>query len=147
MVDGALVTPAALATMVTVPGATPVTSPPALMVATPAKLEAQLNVTPEMAFPLASTAVAENCCVAPTAMVAVRGETLMAARRGTTVRVAGALVTLAAEAVICVVPGPSPVATPLPSTVETVALLLDQVRVVPTAVPLESSAVAANVCL
>ena len=98
-VAGVLITPEALATMVTVPGATPVASPLLSMVAVPEKLQAQANVTPGMALPLASMAVAVNSWVAFTAIVAVRGETVMDAMGCATVSVAGALVTPDAEAV------------------------------------------------
>jgi hypothetical protein len=102
--DG-LVTPEALAKMLTGPGATPVASPLLSMVAVPEKLQAHANVTPVTALPLASTAAAVNCCVPFTAIVAVRGEMVMDAMGWVTVSVAGALVTMvfvapAAEAVI-----------------------------------------------
>jgi hypothetical protein len=86
--------------MVTVPGATPVTSPLPSMVAVPEKLQAQLNVNPGIALPLASTAAAVNGWVAFTAIVAVRGEMVMVAMGCVTVSVAAALVTPDAEAVI-----------------------------------------------
>ena len=57
-VASGLITPEALATMVTVPGATPVATPLLSMVAIPEKLQAQANVTPGMALPLASRAAA-----------------------------------------------------------------------------------------
>jgi hypothetical protein len=42
-------------------------------------LEFQVKLTPEMTFPLASFAVAVNCCVAPIAMVADTGATVTVA--------------------------------------------------------------------
>ena len=104
MADG-LVTPEALAKMLTAPGATPVTSPLLSMVAITEELQAQAKMTPGMALPLASTAAAVNCFVPFTAIVAVGGEMVMDAMGCVTVSVAGALVTRAlvapgAEAVI-----------------------------------------------
>ena len=99
-VASGLVTPEALARMVTVPGATPVTSPLLSMVAVPEKLQAQVKITPVTGLPLASTAAAVNCRVAFTAIVAVDGEMVMDAMGCVTVSVAGALVTPDAEAVI-----------------------------------------------
>jgi hypothetical protein len=99
-VAAGLVTPEALAKMVTAPGATPAASPLLSMVAVPEKLQAQLKITPGIAMPLASTAAAVNCWVAFTAIVAVCGEMVMDAMGCATVSVAGALVTPDAEAVI-----------------------------------------------
>ena len=99
-VAAGLVTPEALAKMLTVPGATPVVSPLPSMVAVPEKLQAQVNVTPATALPLASTAAAVNCFVPFTAIVAVGGEMVMDAMDCVTGSVAGALVTPDAEAVI-----------------------------------------------
>lgn len=76
-VAGVLFTPEALATMVTVPGETPVASPLPSMVAIPEKLIAQVNVTPLTVLPLASNAVAANCWVPFTAIVAVPGAMVM----------------------------------------------------------------------
>jgi hypothetical protein len=99
-VDGALVNPEALATMVTVPGETPVATPLLSIVAVPEKLHAHENTTPEMVLPLTSKAVAVNGCVAFTAMLVVRGETMIDAIGWVTVSVEGALVTPLVEAVI-----------------------------------------------
>lgn len=93
-----LVIPPALATIVTVPGPTPVASPLPSMVAVPEKLQAQENVTPLTALPLASTAEAVNCCVPFTAMEAVRGEMVMDAIGCDTVSVEAALVITVLEA-------------------------------------------------
>jgi hypothetical protein len=120
----------------------------ASIVATPAKLFAQVKVTPPIMFPLASKAVALNCCVPFTAIVAVRGEMFTVTMVGVTVSVAGGLVTPEAVAVICVVPALSPVVKPVSLlTLATVGALLDHVKVaVATVFPLESRAVAAKVC-
>ena len=75
--EGPLTTPEALATMVTVPGATPVATPLPSIVAVPEKLHAHENTTPGMTFPVASKAVAVNCCVPFTAIVADRGSTVI----------------------------------------------------------------------
>ncbi len=90
----------ALATIVTVPGATPVTSPLLSMVATPAKLQNQLMLTPETGLPEESNAVAVYCCVPPTLIDEDIGEMEMLATLAVTVNVTGALVTPAAVAVI-----------------------------------------------
>jgi hypothetical protein len=49
------------------------------MVATAVALLVQVNVTPLIALPLLSCAVAVNCCVAPTAIEGDAGETAMLA--------------------------------------------------------------------
>ena len=97
---GALATPEALATMVTVPGASPVASPLPSMVAVPEKLQDQLKMAPVMALPLASSAVAANCWVAFTATEADIGEMETDTMGCETVSVAAVLVTLPVEAVI-----------------------------------------------
>ncbi len=134
-----LVTPEAVAKIVTVPGATPVATPLLSMVAVPEKLQAQVNITPGMALPLASTAAAVNCWVAFTAIVAVGGEMVMEAMGCVTVSVAGALVTPDAEAVICVLPLLRPRASPLLSMLATFGELLAQANFTPVSVfPFES---------
>lgn len=119
-------TPLALAWMVTgfwlveIPLASPVGS----MVAIPALLENQEKTTPLTALLLASKAVAVNCWVPPTEIVAEAGAIVMLATVAVTVSVTGALVTVTVLeleldpekvvvlAVICVVPMLCPVATP-----------------------------------
>jgi hypothetical protein len=65
-----------------VPALTPVASPLLLIVATPVALLDQAKVTPLIVLPLASFAVAVNCCVAPTVIVGDAGDTVMLATVG-----------------------------------------------------------------
>jgi hypothetical protein len=67
------------AVMVAVPGPTAVASPEGLIVATAPSPELQAKETPAMVLPLSSLAVAANCCVAPIAMLAAGGVTVMLA--------------------------------------------------------------------
>jgi hypothetical protein len=64
------------------PAATPVTRPLALTVATAAFSLDQANVAPGIVAPLASAAVAANCCVAPTAIEAPLGAMVTDATTG-----------------------------------------------------------------
>lgn len=144
---GALETPPAVAMMVTVPCATPVAKPLLLMVATEALLQNQAMLAPGTGLPLPSCAVAVNCCVPFTAMVADRGETTTLATAGVTVSVAGLLATPEAVAVICVLPGDSALATPSLLMVATVGALLAQRKVTVTWLPPLSTAVAVKVAL
>jgi hypothetical protein len=144
-----LVTPPALAVMSAVPEVTPVTNPVVLMLATFEALFCQVNVvvtvTPEM-----STAVAVNCCCPPTAMEAVVGEMLIEAITGVTVSVDGVLTILelvAEVAMICAVPGVTPVATPEGLMVAMFGELLVQMKVAPVmAFPAEFVATAVKFC-
>lgn len=144
---GALETPPAVAMMVTVPCATPVAKPLLLMVATEALLQNQAMLAPGTGLPLLSCAVAVNCCVPFTAMVADRGETTTLATAGVTVSVAGLLATPEAVAVICVLPGDSALATPSLLIVATVGALLAQRKATVTWLPPLSTAVAVKVAL
>ena len=94
------------------------------MVATPAKLQAQLMLAPLTTFPPESLASAVNCCVPFTGTELDIGEIVMLATLEATVRVAALLVTPPAVAVIWVVPAVRPVATPLELTEATLELLL-----------------------
>ena len=117
----------------------------ASILATPPKLLCQLKAAWLTVLPLASTAVAVNCCVCPTVMVALVGEIEIEAIDGFTVIVTAVLVMPAVNAVICVLPGVRPVAIPAVLIVATLVLLLVQVKVCPLTVwPFESSAVAVN---
>src|SRR2546426_11216004 len=62
------------ALMVAGPATRPVASPLALTVATAAALLAHVTGRPVSGLPPASFGVAVNCCVAPTAMLAVAGQ-------------------------------------------------------------------------
>ena len=74
-----LVTPEAVAVMFVLPAATAVARPEPLIVATPMLLDDQENVTPLIALPEESSAVAVNCSVAPTLTLALVGEIEMEA--------------------------------------------------------------------
>jgi hypothetical protein len=88
--------------------------------------------------------------VPPTGILALIGDSVTDATGAVellTLRVAGVLVTPEAEAVICAVPSVCPVAMPELSMLAMSAELLVQVKVRPLmAFPLESLAVAVNVC-
>jgi len=66
------VTPSLAALIVAEPAATPVTNPLPLTVAIDALLDAHV-IVPVTMLPLASFKVAVTCCVAPTAMLALVG--------------------------------------------------------------------------
>src|SRR5438309_551017 len=65
--------PSLVAVRVVVPPATPVTSPVADTVATPQALDVQVINRPDSGRPFASSGVAVNCTVCPTAMLAAAG--------------------------------------------------------------------------
>jgi hypothetical protein len=122
----------ALATIVTVPGDIPVARPLVSIVATPEKLQNQEIVTPVTGLPLESKAVAVIWRVALTATDVDIGEILILATLDVTVSVAALLVIPPDDAVICVVPGATPTAFPLTSTVATLGALLVHVSAAPT---------------
>src|SRR5205809_3718441 len=68
--------PSLVAVIVAAPAVTPVTSPPALTVATPVLLLPQLTGRPDNGLPLASFEVAVSCTVWPTCTDAVPGLTV-----------------------------------------------------------------------
>ncbi len=147
MVAAGLLTFPILAVITAVPGVSPVTRPLSLTMATPAALLCQVNVAPLTGLPLGSLAPAVSCCVPPTAMLALIGDSEREDTGAlTTVRVAGALVTPEAVAVICVVPALCAVAMPELSTVATLATLLAHVKAALTVFPPESVALAVKVC-
>src|SRR6266702_2816067 len=114
--------PSDVAVIVAEPAATPVTSPLALTVATAVLPLDQLIVRPESELPFASFGVAASCIVWPAGTDAV----------GTVVTVSAAVPLLPSEvAVIVAAPTATPVACPVPFTVATAGLLLDQVTVRP----------------
>ena len=108
-------TPCADALIAVVPAASPVASPVAVMVAVPGLALAQVNTTSLIAFPYWSLPTALNCWVPPVKIDGCAGVTRMVAKAGggaSTVSAAGALVTPEADAVTCMTPGDTPVATP-----------------------------------
>src|SRR5205809_312061 len=123
--------PSDVAVIVAEPAATPVTSPLALTVATAVLPLDQLIVRPESELPFASFGVAASCIVWPAGTDAVAGLTVTDAT-GTVVTVSAAVPLLPSEvAVIVAAPTATPVACPVPLTVATAGLLLDQVTVRP----------------
>jgi hypothetical protein len=68
-----------VAVIVEVPAVTPVTTPDALIVATPVADDAQVIVRPVSVLPLASVNVGVNCAVCPTMMLGVSGTIAIAA--------------------------------------------------------------------
>src|SRR6266516_350047 len=123
--------PSDVAVIVAEPAATPVTSPLALTVATAVLPLDQLIVRPESELPFASFGVAASCIVWPAGTDAVAGLTVTDAT-GTVVTVSAAVPLSPSEvAVIVAAPTATPVACPVPFTVATAGLLLDQVTVRP----------------
>jgi hypothetical protein len=102
-VAAGLVTVPTEAVITVMPGAMPVATPLLPTMATPAALLRHVKVTGVTVFPLLSTAVAVNCWVWPTLIVALLGASVTDAigvLEFTTVRLAAALVTPDDEAVI-----------------------------------------------
>ena len=113
--------------MVAVPGATAVTTPVDVTVATDASLVDQRTTRPTRGLPDASSGCASSCAACPTTSDCEDGFTWTEAT-GTadTVTDAGALLP-SAEAVMSAPPGESAVTRPLALTVAIPGLLLDQV--------------------
>src|SRR5213595_323516 len=118
--------PSLVAVIVAAPAVTPVTSPPALTVATAVLLLPQLTGRPDNGLPLASFGVAVSCTVWPTGTDAVLGLTV------TVLTVIVAVPLCPSEvAVIVTEPAATPVTNPLALTVATAVLPLAQVIVRP----------------
>src|SRR5439155_9203271 len=118
--------PSFVAVIVAAPPVTPVTSPPALTVATAVLLLPQLTVRPDNGLPLASFEVAVSCTVWPTGTDAVLGLTVTDAT-GTVLTVTVAVpLCPSLVAVIVTAPAVTPVTNPPALTVATAVLLLPQ---------------------
>src|SRR6266568_4036511 len=136
--------PSLVAVIFAKPGATPVTSPLPLTVATPGASVDQVIARPESGLPLASSGVAVSCCVPPTRIVALVGLKLTDAT-GTMTVIAALPLLPSLVAVMVAVPAASAVTSPLPFTVATPGASLDQVIVRPeSGLPLASSGVAVS---
>jgi hypothetical protein len=137
--------PSLLAVIVTVPGATPVTTPPGDTVATAGALVAHVTVRPVRVLPLASLVVALSVTLLCTQTVAVSGLTVtVATGTGVTVTVAVA-VRPSIVAVMIAVPGARALTSPPSDTVAAFALELDHVTARPgSAAPPASRAVAVS---
>lgn len=134
------------AVIVTVPAATPVTTPEPETVAIAALLVVQVTGAPAITLPFASRTVAVNDAELPMATVALAGVTdTLAAVGAFTVTVAVPLA-LPLVAVIVALPGPTPVTTPEAETVATAELLVVHVTVaLPITFAPASRTVATNV--
>jgi hypothetical protein len=120
-----------VAVIVAVPGATPVTTPLDVTVATVLSLLDQPTMRPVNTFPLASRGVAVSVTVWPGVVVAVAGVTDTLAM-GTCRTVTCAEPCLPSTvATMIAVPGASPVTTPSEDTVARAGAPLDQVTVRP----------------
>ena len=140
--------PLALAVMIVVPAATPVARPVGSMLATLELLLVHWKLVATTLL-LMSYAVAVNCCVPPTAIVALVGEMVMLLTTGVTVRAAVLLGMFPAleVAMIWVVPGDTPVATPDALMLAMLVALLVQVKVAPVmTLPPVSLATAVKAC-
>src|SRR5438270_928305 len=137
--------PSDVAVMVAEPAATPVTSPLPFTVATAVLLLDQVTTRPDSGLPLASFGVAVSCTVRPIDTVAVGGLTATEATgTGVTVR-ADVPLWPSLVAVIVAEPAAIPLTSPLPFTVATAVLLLDQTTTRPVSgVPFASFGVAVS---
>jgi hypothetical protein len=141
------VCPSHVAVMVTVPTATPVTTPDAgSTVAIAGSLLVHVTVRPLSAFPCASRGTAVAWVVPPTAMVALPIDTLTLAT-GTGVTVTAAVpLTPSLVAVIVTEPGATPVTTPVPASTVATAVF-DELHVTvrpPSGLPCASRGSAVN---
>jgi hypothetical protein len=118
-----------VALMFVLPAVTAVARP-ALMVATVVLVEVQDTVLVRFCvLPSLYVPVAVNCWVVPLAIEVLAGVTAIDTNAaGVTVRVAVPLIELVALDVMVVLPGATPVATPLALTVPTDVLVADQVE-------------------
>lgn len=134
------------AVIVTLPGATPVTTPEPETVATAALLVDQVTAAFTITFELPSRTVALNVVELPTVTDAVAGATVTLAAVGA-VTVTAALPDLPSlTAVIVAVPAATPVTTPVDDTVATDDAPLDQVMARPVRTfPFASLSVAVSV--
>src|SRR5881394_137137 len=139
--------PSLVAITLAEPAATPVTNPVPLTVATDVLVLAHVMVRPVTVLPFASRRVALSCAVRPTTTEADAGLIVTEATGRTVVLTAKVPlpVTPSLVAVIEAVPAARAVASPLPSTLATDVLELDQeITRPPSAVPLASSGTATN---
>src|SRR6184192_478089 len=137
--------PSLVAVIVAAPAVTPVTSPPALTVATAVLLLPQLTGRPDNGLPLASFEVAVSCTVWPTCTDAVPGLTVTDATGNVLTVIVAVPLCPSLVAVIVAAPAVTPVTTPLPLTVATAVLLLPQLTGRPdNGLPLASFGVAVS---
>src|SRR5213593_3549839 len=123
--------PSHVAVIVAEPATFPVTSPFELTVATAVLLLAHVTVRPVNGLPFASFGVAVSCTVLPSSTLADAGVTVtLATGTGVTVTLDVPLFP-SLVAVIVAEPVTTPVTSPLPFTVATAVLLLDQVTTRP----------------
>src|SRR6266568_3586265 len=137
--------PSLVAVIFAKPGATPVTSPLPLTVATPGASVDQVIALPESGLPLASSGVAVSCCVVPMNTEADAGLTLTDATGTGFTMIAALALFPSLVAVILAEPTPAPVTRPLAFTVATLAASVDQMIARPeSGLPLASSGVAVS---
>jgi hypothetical protein len=123
VIEAVPVFPSLVAVIVTVPSATPVTTPPDDTVAMPVLPELHVTVRPVSTLPFASFVVAASGVVVPITTFVAPGVTVtVLTGGGVTVTVAVALF-VSAVAVIVAVPCATPVTTPVDETVATAVLL------------------------
>src|SRR5207249_1119174 len=144
-----LLLPSLIAVIGAEPGATPVTWPLGLTIATLVSPLAHITVRPLKVPPIESLGVGVSCKFCPTRMLPVAGEIATEAT-GTVVTVSAAVLLFPSlVAVIIAEPGVTPATRPLPLTVATLVLLLAHITVRPVRVPPAKSfgvAVSCNVC-
>src|SRR5438128_3485342 len=120
-----------VAAMSAVPGATPVTRPLLLTVATAGLLLDQVMTRPVSRLPSESVGVAVNCNVAPMSRLAIAGVTVTVATGAFVTVMAAVPLWLSLVAVIVPDPAATPVTRPLAETVATALLLVVQLTVRP----------------
>src|SRR5438093_163346 len=137
--------PSQVAVIVAVPATLPVTRPLALTVATVVLPLDQVTTRPDNGLPFASFGVAVSCTVCPASTLAGDGLTVTEAT-GTAVTVTTDVPLLPSDvAVIVAEPAVTPLTSPLPFTVATDVLLLDQVTTRPVSgLPFASLGVAVS---
>jgi hypothetical protein len=141
--------PPKVAWIVVLPAATPVARPPLVIVAAPGFVEVQVTELVRFRVPLSlNSPVAVNCCVAPVAIEALAGVTVIDTNTDVTVRLVEPLIE-PKVACIVLVPVPTPVAKPPLAIVATPVLVELQVTKLVTSCVLVSLyvPVAVNCCV
>src|SRR5437660_6849480 len=140
--------PSDVAVMVAEPAVTPRTSPLPFTVATAVLLLDQVTTRPDNGLPFASLGVAVSCTVAPCCTLAGDGLTVTEATGCALTVMLAVPLCPSLVAVMVAVPAATPVTRPLPLTVATAVLSLDQVTTRPdSGLPLASFGVAVSCTL
>jgi hypothetical protein len=117
--------PSAVAVMVVLPSATPVTTPLEETVAMEGLADVHVTVRPLRTVPLLDLSVAVNCVVPPVLTLAGFGDTVTLATGSATTVIVAVPVPPARDAVICAVPEAFPVTTPVEVLIVATAWLVE----------------------